>query len=134
MLKALISMSFCVIKAVNCRVGYLDTYCKNMNFHCEHLTRSFFQFLETHTGFRPTWVLLLNGFWLAVWDSAYTTLIGWNLKNFPGYKLNIKIILRLTKRGDQVLISISIILKFSAQMPYLIKHIFCYAVKPLYHE
>ena len=37
-----------------------------------------------------------------------------NLIHFSGYKLKIKLILRLIKRGDQALISISTILKFSA--------------------
>ena len=39
-----------------------------------------------------------------------------NFRNFPENKLKIKIILRLTKRGDQAVISISTIQKFSAQV------------------
>ena len=54
-------------------------------------------------------VLLLNG---AQNFKRHSDLL--NFRNFPGYKLKIKIILRLTKIGDQALISISTILKFSA--------------------
>ena len=49
---------------------------------------------------------------MAVRDSAFH--FDWiNFRNFPGYKLKIKIFLRLTKRGDQNFILIFTILKLS---------------------
>ena len=52
--------------------------------------------------------------WL--FDILHTPLYWLNFIHFSGYKLKIKLILRLIKRGDQALISISAILEFSAQV------------------
>ena len=51
--------------------------------------------------------------WLLIGCSAFSKRHSdWlNFIHFPGYRLKIKIILRLIKRGDQALISISTILK-----------------------
>ena len=65
------------------------------------------------TGFSLICILILNnaqnlkfpGFW-------YPTLIGWILYTFQGYKHKIRLVLRLRKRKNQALISISTILKF----------------------
>jgi len=104
---------------------YLDIL--NLNIHCGHfwflLIRSFSLFLDTPAEFWPMRVLSINGvqnFKFTGFLLAIRFLIrhsDWlNFRHFPGYKLKIKIILRLTKNLDQAVISISTIQKFSAQV------------------
>ena len=97
-----------------------------LNFY---LIRSFTVFSNILTSFQPRRVLQWNGaqnfkfpgFWLSVRESKICIHNSdrWNFKNFPDTNPKIKIILRLTKRGDQALISISTILKFSAMKYFL---------------
>ena len=86
-------------------------------FSC--LIHSYFLFLNIPTIFRPKKVLSFNSAqisWLLIGCLGFCIRhsIGFIL-HVSGYKLKIKFILRLIKRGDRAMISLFTILKVSAQ-------------------
>ena len=105
----------------NFRIGYLLFRLLNLYIHCGHFW-FLLNLLFSHFFWSITVLLLIANqnfkfSRLLICCSGYSKRPSdWlNYKHFSGYKIKIKLILRLIKRWDHALMSISTILKFSVQ-------------------